>query len=72
MKGRTVIDHQASQDIRTLFDWRNAPGDSDTQGRNPASTSVGNSDLELALKLLACNPRDREQFVVGRAASPLP
>ena len=65
-----MIDHQASQDIRTLFDWRNAAGASDTPRSGPESASVGTGDLELALQLLACNPRDREQFVGGRSASP--
>jgi hypothetical protein len=68
-KGRTVIDHQANQDIRTLFDWRNAAGACGTPRSGPESAPVGNSDLELALQLLACNPRDREQFMGGRSAS---
>jgi hypothetical protein len=33
---------------------------------------VADDDLELALKLLACNPRDRAQFGVIRAAATSP
>ena len=60
-----MIDEQRSEDIRALFDWRNAPRDSDATPGGP----VANDDLALALSLLACNPRDREQFRRGRAAA---
>jgi hypothetical protein len=58
-----VIDDQRSEDIRTLFDWRNAPQD------EAAAEPVANDDLALALSLLSCNPRDREQFRGGPAAA---
>ncbi|MBC7662243.1 MAG: hypothetical protein H7276_00360 [Caulobacter sp.] len=58
-----MIDDKQNEDIRSLFDWRNVP-----QGgvRAPASP-VANDDLVLALSLLSCNSRDREQFRGGRA-----
>jgi len=64
-----VTNDQAVQDIRALFDWRNAPVGSGTPTRGTASAAVGNSDLELALELLSCNSRDREQFELGRSAA---
>jgi hypothetical protein len=64
-KGPIVIDDQQSEDIRSLFDWRNAPQDS---GETTASP-VANDDLALALSLLSCNSRDREQFRGGRASA---
>lgn len=62
-RGLIVIDDKQDEDIRSLFDWRNVP-----QGgvRTPASP-VANDDLALALSLLSCNSRDREQFRGGRA-----
>ncbi len=60
-----MIDDQRSDDIRALFDWRNAPHDSDATPAGP----VANDDLALALSLLSCNPRDREQFRGGQAAA---
>jgi hypothetical protein len=58
-----VIDDPTSEDIRALFDWRNASQDG---GQAPGSP-VANDDLALALSLLSCNSRDREQFRSGRA-----
>jgi len=60
-----VIDDQRSEDIRALFDWRNAPQD----GEAIPGAAVANDDLALALSLLTCNPRDREQFRRGSAAA---
>ncbi|MEP6503160.1 MAG: hypothetical protein ABJD97_07520 [Betaproteobacteria bacterium] len=60
---------QASQDIRALFDWSNAAVGAGTQPHDPSSAGIGNDDLERALKLLACNSRDREQFTGGRDAA---
>ncbi len=60
-----MIDDQRSEDIRALFDWRNAPQD----GGPAAGAPVANDDLALALSLLSCNPRDREQFRGGAAAA---
>lgn len=64
-KGSIVIEDQRSEDIRALFDWRNAPHD----GGQAAGAPVANDDLALALRLLSCNPRDREQFRGGPAAA---
>jgi len=53
-----VIDDDAGEDIRSLFDWRSAP-----QGRGGADgPPVAADELALALGLLSCNSRDREQF----------
>ncbi len=52
-----MIDDHAREDIRALFDWRAS------QDTGQATTSpVANDDLALALNLLSCNSRDREQF----------
>ncbi len=61
-KGRTVINDQNSEDIRSLFDWRNVAA----RQERPEGAAVGNDDLALALQLLSCNFRDREQFVGTR------
>ena len=61
-KGQPVIDDQYSEDIRDLFDWRSAAARVDQPG-GAASAGVENDDLALALQLLTCNSRDREQFV---------
>lgn len=61
-KATAVIDDPTSEDIRSLFDWRSASQDA---GEAP-STPVANDDLALALSLLSCNSRDREQFRGGR------
>jgi hypothetical protein len=63
-KGPAVIDDHPSEDIRSLFDWRSASQD----GGQASPSPVGNDDLALALSLLSCNSRDREQFR-GAAAS---
>ena len=60
-----MIDDQRSEDIRALFDWRNAPQD----GESAPAAPVANDDLALALSLLSCNPRDRQQFRSGSAAA---
>ncbi|HEY9025232.1 MAG TPA: hypothetical protein VIP05_13095 [Burkholderiaceae bacterium] len=58
-----MIDDHTSDDIRSLFDWRSA-----SQGGTGANGSpVPNDDLALALSLLSCNSRDREQFGRGQA-----
>jgi len=53
-----VIDDHSSEDIRALFDWRSASHD----GGEASPSPVANDDLAMALRLLSCNPRDREQF----------
>jgi hypothetical protein len=58
-----VIDDPSSEDIRALFDWRSASPD----GGPSTSSPVANDDLALALSLLSCNSRDREQFRGGQA-----
>jgi len=63
-KGRTVSIDQATQDIRALFDWSKG-----AEAEPQAAASVANDDLELALQLLACNPRDRQQFQGNRGSS---
>jgi len=60
-----VIDDLSSDDIRALFDWRSASHDGGQAGSSP----VANDDLALALSLLSCNSRDREQFRGGQAAA---
>jgi hypothetical protein len=60
-----VIDDQQNEDIRSLFDWRNASQD----GAETTGSPVANDDLALALSLLSCNSRDREQFRGGRASA---
>jgi hypothetical protein len=62
-KATAVIDEPTSEDIRSLFDWRSASPD----GGEAPSSPVANDDLALALSLLSCNSRDREQFRAGRA-----
>ena len=64
-----MIDDQTREDIRGLFDWRSAGARPGPPG-GPASTAgVANDDLALALQLLSCNPRDREQFVSTRGGA---
>ena len=60
-----MIDDQQREDIRALFDWRNAPHDAGETTGAP----VANDDLALALSLLSCNSRDREQFRGGAATA---
>jgi len=64
-KGHPVIDDQSSEDIRSLFDWRSASH----SGGEAASSPVANDDLALALSLLSCNWRDREQFRGAQASA---
>jgi hypothetical protein len=68
-KGSIVNLDQETQDIRDLFDWSNVSISGDTLASDPSSSRVGNDDLKLALKLLACNSRDREQFLGSRGES---
>lgn len=60
-----MIDHPHSEDLRGLFDWRSAASRVEQPG-GTASAEVENGDLALALQLLTCNSRDREQFVGTR------
>jgi len=48
-KGHLVITDQASDDIRSLFDWRNAPAPDGDQACGTMSAPVANHDLALAL-----------------------
>jgi hypothetical protein len=61
-KASIVIDDQSSDDIRALFDWRQ-------ELRDATASPVANDDLALALQLLSCNWRDREQFSGARRAA---
>ncbi len=54
-----MIDDESSENIRALFDWRQEP-------REAVASAVANDDLALALQLLSCNSRDREQFSGAR------
>ena len=54
------------QDLRVLFDWRNVALQADAPARDSTPGRVDEDDLELALELLACNARDREQFHQAR------
>lgn len=65
-KGLIVIDDHSREDIRALFDWRNAGAHDGAQSNG---SPVANDDLALALSLLSVNSRDREQFQGGRAPS---
>jgi hypothetical protein len=69
-KGSLVITDQTSDDIRSLFDWRNAPARADGQACGTMCSPIANDDLALALQLLSCNSRDREQFAGMRGGSP--
>ena len=64
-----MINDQARDDLRTLFDWRNAAARLEQPG-GAASSTVENDDLALALQLLSCNVRDRQQFGGLRDAAP--
>jgi hypothetical protein len=68
LKGSIVIDDPHSEDIRGLFDWRSAVARVEQPG-GTASAGVENDDLALALQLLSCNSRDREQFGGRRAGA---
>ena len=59
-----MIDDHTSDDIRALFDWRSASH----TGGEASPSPVANDDLAMALSLLSCNPRDREQFRGASAA----
>ena len=59
-----MINDQSRDDIRGLFDWRSAA--SRPQRDGTPESGAGNDDLALALQLLSCNFRDREQFVATR------
>ena len=58
-----MIDDHTSEDIRALFDWRSASHD------GGEASPVANDDLAMALSLLSCNWRDREQFRGTQAAA---
>ena len=60
-----MINDQSRDDIRGLFDWRSAAARPEHDGI-AATPGIGNDDLALALQLLSCNFRDREQFVATR------
>ena len=60
-----MIDDHPSEDIRALFDWRSASHAGGAANPSP----VANDDLAMALRLLSCNPRDREQFRGTQAAA---
>ena len=53
---------QNSEDLRGLFDWRSAAARLERPGGAASTSGVENDDLALALRLLSCNSRDREQF----------
>jgi len=61
-KATAVIDDTPREDIRSLFDWRSASQDA----AQAPGTAVPDDELALALRLLSCNSRDREQFRGGR------
>ena len=61
-----MINDQTRDDIRGLFDWRNAASRIGQAGGAASSPMIANDDLALALQLLSCNSRDREQFVRTR------
>ena len=63
-----MINDHSSEDLRGLFDWRNAAARVERLDATPSS-AVENDDLALALQLLSCNFRDREQFVGARAGA---
>ena len=65
-----MIHDQSADDIRGLFDWRNAAPRAG-QADGAAAADVGNDDLALALQLLSCNVLDRQQFTAthGSAAA---
>ena len=65
-RGLTVINDQSRDDIHGLFDWRSAAARPEHAGV-AATPGIGNDDLALALQLLSCNFRDREQFVAARS-----
>jgi hypothetical protein len=58
---------QSAMDIRTLFDWKRTSVAAGAIGGRPA-VDVPDDDLELALKLVSCNSRDRKQFLAHHAA----
>ena len=62
-----MINDHTGEDIRALFDWRNASVDEGQRDRT--HSLVANDDLALALQLLSCNPRDRQQFSGARSGA---
>ena len=58
-----MIDDSTREDLRGLFDWRSAAVRLERPGGAASTSGVENDDLALALQLLSCNSRDREQFV---------
>jgi hypothetical protein len=63
-----VINDPTREDLRGLFDWRNAAMRLERPG-GAAASGEENDDLALALQLLSCNSRDREQFVGARGGA---
>ncbi len=61
-----MINDQTRDDIRGLFDWRNAASRIERTDGATSSSTIANDDLALALQLLSCNSRDREQFTGAR------
>ena len=64
-----MTDDQHSEDLRGLFDWRSAAARVGQPGGAASSSGIDNDDLALALQLLSCNSRDREQFVGVRGGA---
>ena len=64
-----MINDQTREDIRGLFDWRNAASRIGPAGGATPSPTIANDDLALALQLLSCNSRDREQFAGARGGA---
>ena len=60
---------QNRNDLRGLFDWRSAAARLEQPGGAASTSGVENDDLALALQLLSCNSRDREQFVGRRGGA---
>ena len=64
-----MINDQTRDDIRGLFDWRNAASRIERASGATPSPAIANDDLALALQLLSCNSRDREQFAGTRGGT---
>ncbi len=64
-----MINDQTREDLRGLFDWRRAAVRLEQPGGAASAPGVENDDLALALQLLSCNSRDREQFVGLRSGA---
>lgn len=64
-----MIDDQTREDLRGLFDWRSAAARPEQPGGATSASGAVNDDLALALQLLSCNSRDREQFAGLRSSA---